>query len=147
VLQVRTLSAQVDGSLVQERMMAVLASSFGVLALLLAVIGVYGVLAYSVARRTGEIGVRIAVGAQQSQVMRLVLRQSLGMPSIGFAAGIAGAAAVLRLLTRMLYGLAPLDPQTLAGAVVVLALAVAAASYLPARRATRIDPLVALRGE
>jgi predicted permease len=140
-----TLAAQLDASLAQERLVAALSSVFGLLALLLACIGLYGVLAYDVARRTHEIGIRMALGASAGRVVRLVLRETLWLMSIGIVLGLGAALAVTRWVKSMLFGLEPYDPLTMGLAVLLLLLVAAVAAYLPARRASRIDPLAALR--
>jgi predicted permease len=146
-VEVRTLTAQVEGALVQERLLALLASSFGILGLLLAAVGLYGLLAYTVTRRMSEIGIRMALGARRSAVMGLVVRQSLMLTAIGITLGLAGAAAVTRYLKAMLFGLTPLDPATFIVVSMMFGLVATAASYMPARRATHVDPLIALRCE
>jgi putative ABC transport system permease protein len=118
---------------------------FAVLALVLAVVGIHGVLAYSVTQRTQEIGIRMALGADRSQVLRVVLGQALGMVGIGLAVGIAASIGLTRLMSSLLYGVSPIDPRTYIGMSLLLATVAMVASYLPARRATRVDPLVALR--
>ena len=120
---------------------------FGALALLLAALGVYGVTAYGVARRRHEIGIRMALGARRAEVLALVLRQSVAVTTLGLALGIAGAAAVTRYLDSMLFGLTPLDPVTFLGVSLLFAVVATVASYIPARRATRADPLATLRCE
>ena len=131
----------------RPRMYAVLLGIFAGVGVLLAVIGIYGVLAYSVAQRTREIGIRMALGAQRAEVLRLVLRQSLVLTGAGVGLGLLGAGLVTRYLERLLFGVTPLDPPTWV-AVSVLFVAIALlASYVPARRATRVNPLVALRYE
>lgn len=112
---------------------------------LLAAIGVYGVLAYTVVQRTQEIGVRLALGAQRGQVVALVLRTGLALAAVGVSLGLVGAVAGARYLQGMLFGLEPLDPTTFAIVGVAFAAVAALASYLPARHATRVDPMVALR--
>jgi putative ABC transport system permease protein len=134
-------------SIAQPRFRALLIVLFGAVALALATIGIYGVMAYSVARRTHEIGVRMALGAQSSDVMKLVVRHGMSLTATGLAIGLAGAFALTRLLSAMLYGVSATDPLTFAAVSLALAGAAFCACYLPARRATRIDPIVALRYE
>jgi predicted permease len=147
VWDVVTLSEAVDRSLGQEKLLAKLASFFGALALLLSAIGLYGVMAYSVARRTNEIGIRMALGAQPWAVLGMVLRESVLVVGVGLLAGIPAALACGRLVKSQLYGLAANDPITIAGAAVMLIAVALLASYLPARRAALLDPLAALREE
>jgi predicted permease len=142
---VETLAAQVDASLVQERLVATLSSVFGLLALLLACIGLYGVMAYDVARRTHEIGIRMALGARERRVVRLVLGETLWLVGIGMIIGLGAALAATRWVKSLLFGLQPHDPLTIGLAVFVLLAVAAFAGYLPARRASRVDPMVALR--
>ncbi|HEY6307531.1 MAG TPA: ABC transporter permease [Candidatus Angelobacter sp.] len=144
---VRTLSEQVDESLFQESMVAWLSGVFGAVALALACIGLYGVMAYAVARRTNEIGVRMALGAQRSNVVWLVLRNALVMVALGLLAGLAASLVATRLVAAQLYGLRATDPVTILGAVLLLTAVAAVAGYLPARRAAAVDPLIALRYE
>jgi ABC-type antimicrobial peptide transport system permease subunit len=146
-IDVGTLASQVDASLVQERMLATLAGTFGLLALVLACVGLYGLLAYSVAQRTKEIGIRMALGAPARRVVRLVLRGAAGLVATGVFVGLPAAWAASRFVKGMLFGVTALDPVTIVGAVAVLALAAQVAAFLPARRASRVDPLVALRHE
>jgi len=122
-------------------------TSFGLLALALAMIGVYGVLAYSVSQRTREIGVRIALGAWPGDILRLVIARGMTLAAIGMGLGLAGALALSRLLRGQLYEVSPTDPWIYAGTAALLTVVVAAASWLPARRASRVDPIVALRCE
>jgi ABC-type antimicrobial peptide transport system permease subunit len=129
------------------RMGAALLGLFGALALILASIGIYGVLAYSVAQRTSEIGLRMALGAQPRQVLALVLRQGMFLALIGAGVGVAVALPVARLASGLLYGVSATDPLTYAAIIFLLMSVALVACYLPARRATRIDPLVALRVE
>jgi len=130
-----------------ERSIAWLTSAFSVLALLLACIGLYGVTAYSVARRTGEIGIRIALGAGGGRVVTLVLGDALVLIGLGLAIGIPGELAVGRLLASQLYGIRTYDPLILGGAVFVLATCAMIAGLIPARRAAGIEPMNALRAE
>ncbi len=147
VTGLQPLTAVLSGSLFAARMGAVLLAIFGSLALLLAGIGLYGVMSYSVSRRTREIGIRMALGAQTGNVLRLVLREGLTLVGGGIAAGLMVAAAVTRLLASFLYGVSPLDATTFAAIPLVLALVALLASYLPARRAAKVDPMIALRYE
>jgi putative ABC transport system permease protein len=133
------------GARARERFYAVVLGVFASVAALLAAIGVYGVLAYAVAQRTKEIGVRMALGAQRPQVLGLIMRKGLMLTMLGVALGLAGAAASARYLESMLFEVKPLDAWTFAIVAVSFTLVAALASYLPARRATRVDPVVALR--
>ena len=128
-------------------MLASLATCFGLLALLLAAVGLYGLLAYTVTRRTGEIGVRMALGARQREVHWLVLAGALRLVAIGIAAGLAAAWVAARLVSPMLFRLTPTDLPTILVATTLLATVALLAAYLPARRASRVDPMVALRYE
>jgi predicted permease len=143
----RPLADQVDASLMQERLVAMLSGIFGTLALLIAALGLYGVTSYAVQRRSSEIGIRMALGAQRGDVMGLVLRQSLMLTVVGIVLGLAAAAVVTRYVRGMLFGLTPLDPATFVGVAIVFALVSMVAAAIPARRATRIDPITALRAE
>jgi len=125
----------------------VLLASFAGLALLLAAIGIFGVMSYSVAQRSHEIGIRVALGAQSDQVMRLVVGQGLCLALIGTAAGLAGALALTRYLRSLLFNVSPTDPWTFIAVPIVLCAVALAASYFPARRATNVDPMQALRHE
>jgi predicted permease len=144
---IATLNEQVDQSLMQERLVATLSLFFGLLALLLASIGLYGVMSYDVARRTQEIGIRMALGANANRVVRLVLRETLGWVVLGVALGLGAALATTSWVESMLFRLKPRDPLTIGVAALVLLVVAAIAGYLPARRAARVDPLVALRHE
>jgi len=124
-----------------------LSAAFAALALTLAAVGLYGVLAYVVSQRTTEIGVRMALGATTSEVFRLVIGEGLRLTAVGLLFGVAGSIAVGRLLTTMLFGVGPADPRVFAGTAAVLVAAAALACVIPARRATRVDPMVALRAE
>jgi putative ABC transport system permease protein len=141
------LATQVNESLNQERLLATLSSFFGGLALLLAAIGLYGVLSYNVARRRNEIGVRMALGAAQARVLRMVLGEAGWLAGIGLGLGIAGTLAATQLVSAFLYGVRPDDPPTLGSAAAVLGAIAALAAYLPARRAAMVDPMTALREE
>ena len=127
--------------------MSRLSSFFGALALVLACIGLYGLLSYEVARRTRELGIRMALGAQQRDLLRLVVGQGILLVLIGAAVGIAAAIGVTRFMATMLYGVHANDPLTFAGVAILLTLVALAACYIPARRAMRADPMVALRYE
>jgi predicted permease len=146
-LQFRTLASQVSESLARERLLAVLSGSFGVLALLLALVGLYGLTSYGVTRRRSEIGIRMALGASQSRVLRAVFAQVALVVSIGLAFGIAGTLSVTHLLEALLYGVKANDPRLLGLAVLTLALTAAVAGFIPANRASRFDPMETLREE
>lgn len=141
------LSAALDRRVVQDRLLARLSIAFGVVAVLLAAIGLYGVLSYGVARRTQEIGVRKALGAQHVALIAMIVRETGWLVLLGLIAGSAVSAGALRLISSRLYGLSPTDPLTFAGAIAGLALVAGLATWLPAYRASRVDPLVALRQE
>lgn len=147
IFDISTQLERIDQLLTQERLIARLSSFFGILALALACMGLYGLLAYDVTRRTREIGIRMALGAQQDQVLRLVVRQGMVLVIVGGVVGLACAFGVTRYLTTMLYGVRPFDPLTFAGVAALLFAVAALACYIPARRATRADPLIALRYE
>jgi hypothetical protein len=144
---IATMEQLVSNSIARPRLYAVLLGVFAGVAVALTTIGIYGVMAYSVAQRIREIGIRMALGAQRGDVMRLVLGQSLVLTAFGIAAGIAGAFAVTRYLQQMLFGLTPLDPATFVTVALTFGVIAALAAFVPARRATRVDPLVALRCE
>ncbi|MGB2654154.1 MAG: ABC transporter permease, partial [Candidatus Acidiferrum sp.] len=144
-LETRTLQQVTDQELVEERVTALLSGFFAVLALLLASIGLYGLMSYAVTRRTREIGIRVAVGAQRQNVLWLVLRETLTLALLGIAIGIPSALAASRLIASMLFGLSPSDLPTIAAVSLLLLLVALLAGYLPARRASSIDPIVALR--
>ena len=144
---VRTLTTEIDAALMRERLLALVATVFGGLAALLAAIGLYGVVAYSVSRRAQEIGVRMALGALPGRVQRLVLGETLALAALGILCGLPVAVAATRLLAGFLYGVKPGDPGVLVGSVGFLVATAAIAGYVPARRAARIDPAVALRDE
>jgi ABC-type antimicrobial peptide transport system permease subunit len=141
------MSEEVDATLVQERLLATLSTAFGGLALLLACIGLYGVMAYSVVRRTREIGIRMALGAERAAVLWRVLRESLWLVLLGAFAGLTLAVWAAPFAGDLLYELSPTDPAVFLGSAALLIVVAALASYLPARRASRIEPVVALRDE
>jgi predicted permease len=147
LFEVRTQTEQIEDLLVQERMLARISSFFAVLALALACIGLYGLLSYEVVRRTREIGIRMALGAQQGDVLKLVVGQGIVVALLGAAIGIGVAIGVTRFMASMLYGVHANDPATMIAVAVLLALVALAACFIPARRATRVDPMVALRYE
>jgi predicted lysophospholipase L1 biosynthesis ABC-type transport system permease subunit len=143
----RTMDAQVDRSASDEHALAILAIGFAVLSMLLAAVGLYGVLAYSTAQRTREIGVRLALGAQRSNVVVLVVREMVMIAAIATALAVPSTIALARLFRSQLYGVTFADPITLAAAVVLTAVMVVLASALPARRAATVEPMQALRNE
>jgi predicted permease len=146
-IDIRSLSTQVAATLSQERLMATLAGAFGMLALTLACVGLYGLLAYSVAQRTKEIGLRMALGAQRTRVVAAVLKHGTMLVSIGIALGLPAVWAASRWVDSMLFGVTTTDPAATIAAILVLTAAAQLAAYLPARRASRVDPLVALKQE
>ena len=143
----QTLDDHVEDSLGQERLMVTLSSLFGGLAVLLTSIGLYGTMAYSIARRTGEIGVRMALGARRTDVVRMIQGESLTMVVAGAVIGVPAAIAASSFISGMLFGLKPSDPLTLGGATLLMLLVAALAAYFPARQASRLDPMHALRCE
>jgi predicted permease len=144
---IKTLSTEIDQSLTQERLVTWLSSAFGVLATLLTALGLYGVLTFSVARRTREIGIRVALGAQRRDVFRLIMIRGVVLVGVGVVIGLAASFAFARLIESLLFGVGPNSPMTLAIVSVGLIAVALLACYLPARRATKVDPLVALRYE
>jgi len=147
LMDLKTQTEERAEALVQERLFARLSGFFGLLALLLATIGLYGTMAYAVSRKTREIGIRMALGAEPGSVMRMVVGNGLRLVGIGAAIGFVLALSTARLARSMIFGVTPDDPWTLIGAVVVLVLVAMLACYIPARRAMKVDPLVALRYE
>jgi predicted permease len=147
IYDVRTLEEQVARSLSTDRLIADLATVFGVLATLLAMVGLYGVLAYTVTRRTREIGIRIALGALTRNISWMVLREVVVVIGVGVALALPAIWALTRFVKSQLYGITPLDPVAIIGAVAMLTLVAIVAGFLPARRAARVDPVVALRAE
>jgi predicted permease len=147
VYRMRTLDQQIDKSLMSERLLASLSAVFGAIATLLAAVGLYGVMAYMVARRTREIGIRMALGARGGSVVWLVMREVLTLAAVGVAIGLCGAFAATRLVQAQLFGIGATDAWTMAAGALGIAGVAALAGYLPARRATTIDPMIALRWE
>jgi len=147
IANVRTLASQVDSWIVQERLVALLSSCFGGLALFIAAVGLYGVLSYTVARRTREIGVRMALGARSRDVMAMILKEILWLVCLGLAFGIPMALILGRFITDLLYGLRPTDALTIVAGISVMLIVSLLAGYIPARRASRVDPMVSLRCE
>jgi ABC-type antimicrobial peptide transport system permease subunit len=147
VFGVRTLVTQSEESLMTERLLATLSSFFGALALLLACVGLYGLMAYTVARRTAEIGIRLALGARRGHILWLVLREALWLALAGIAAGVPLALWAARYAKSALFGVSTADPLTIAVTVALLLGVAALAGYVPARRAIGVDPVVALRYE
>ncbi len=143
--EVKTLSAVFDASESQRRMMFSLLGAFSVVATLLAVLGLYSVISYSVVERTREIAIRQALGARRGSILALVLRQGFGLALGGIVLGIAGAAALTRLLTSMLFGVKAIDPVTFTLAAMLFLIVALAASYIPARRAAAVEPMAVLR--
>jgi ABC-type antimicrobial peptide transport system permease subunit len=147
LLNIRTMDDSVSASLSPARFTMLLLGAFAGLALLLAVVGIYSVMSYAVSRRTNEIGIRVALGASRSDVLVLIVRQALLLALIGSAIGIVGALSLSRLMASQLYGVQPIDPVTFITVAALLMIVSLAASYIPARRAMRVDPMSALRHE
>jgi ABC-type antimicrobial peptide transport system permease subunit len=147
MLSIKTESDQIERSLFQERLIARLSSFFGGLSLLLACVGLYGLLSYEVTSRRREIGVRMALGARPPDILRLVVSQGVGLSAAGAILGILAALGATRFLASLLYGVHPFDPLTYATVAVILGVVALVACFLPARRAMRVDPIVALRYE
>jgi predicted permease len=147
IIDVRTQREQINATMQIERLFAALTAGFGVLALALACVGIYGIMAYSVANRRNEIGIRLALGAQPGQVRSMILRESTSLAVTGIVVGVVAALALTRLVKSMLYGIQPYDPATMAGGVLILLAVALAASWIPARRAAGVQPMEALRHE
>lgn len=147
VYELKTLEGQLDETLLTERLTALLSAGFGFLATTLAVIGLYGIMASVVARRTKELGVRIALGAQRGSVIWMVMREVLTLLAIGLAAGVPSGLALGRFVASQLYGIKSNDPSTAIATILVIAVVSAAAGMIPAHGASRIDPILALRFE
>jgi ABC-type lipoprotein release transport system permease subunit len=147
LIGITTQTDQIEARVAQERLFALAYSLFGALALLLACIGLFGLMSYSVSRRTSEIGIRMALGAQRAAVVRMVLRESMIMVAAGVLIGLATAIGAGRLVTALLFGLAANDVWTIATAIALMVAVSLTAGYLPARRASRVDPMEALRYE
>jgi predicted permease len=147
IFEMKTEAQAIDQLLFQERLMARLSSIFGALALVLACVGLFGLLSYEVTRRTREIGIRMALGAQQGSVLRIVIGQGVVLTAVGAAVGIGAAIGVTRYLSAMLFDVKPGDPITLAATALILMIVALVACYVPARRATQVDPMIALRNE
>jgi putative ABC transport system permease protein len=147
VYNIRTMEQLLSASVAQRRLGVLVLGVFAGLALVLAVVGLYGVVSYSVARRTREIGIRMALGARGADVLKMVLGQGMALTLVGTAVGVAGALALTRLMASLLYGVSAADPATYVLAGGLLAAVSLLACYVPARRATKVDPMVALRHE
>ena len=147
LLNIRTMDDSVSASLSPERFTMLLLGSFAALALLLAVVGIYSVMSYAVSRRTNEIGIRVALGASRRDVLLLIVRQALLLALLGSIIGIVGALSLSRLMASQLYGVRPTDPLTFITVAALLMIVALAASYIPARRAMRVEPMAALRYE
>jgi len=147
VYAMKTVEGQLDETLLSDRLIALLSASFGLLATVLASVGLYGVMAFVVARRRKELGIRLALGANQNQVLWMVMREVLILLAIGLAIGIPAAVSLGRFVSTQLYGIQPYDPAIAVATVVLLTVVSAAAGLIPARRASRIDPILALRYE
>ena len=147
ITSLRTMTDYLNDSVSQQRFNAILLAAFAVLALILAAVGIYGVMSYSVTQRTHELGIRMALGAKQRDVFRLVVMEGMKLALAGVALGLVGAFAATRLMASLLFGISATDPLTFTLISLILAGVALAACFVPARRATRVDPMVALRYE
>jgi len=147
VARVATMDELKEESISQPRFRAFLLGAFASIALLLSAIGIYGVMAYTVSRRTSEIGIRMAIGAQPADILRLIAGESMTLTLLGASVGLGGAYAITRVMKSLLFGVTGTDPLTFAGVTFVLVFVALMASYLPARRASRVDPLLAIKYE
>lgn len=147
ITNIRTQEEQISETLRDQRLFAMLASGFGMLAALMAGVGVCGIISYMVSERTNEIGIRMALGAQRAQILRMILFQAWSLAIVGTVIGLMIALMTTRLISGLLYGLRPNDPLTFVVGVVLLMVIASAASWMPARKATRVDPMQALRNE
>jgi putative ABC transport system permease protein len=147
IFDVKSMRDVLSDSVAQPRFYAILLGSFAAMALVIAALGIYGVISYTVSQRTRELGIRIALGAQRDRVVRLVIRQGLGLTLAGIVIGIAGAYGLTRLIASLLFGVAPADPLTFGAVAAIFVIVACLASYLPARRAAAVDPIIAMRAE
>lgn len=147
LIALKTQAEETSEALSFQRLVARLTTVFGLLALLLAMIGIYGTIAYAVTRKTHEIGIRMALGAKPADVLGMIVRQGIILTSIGVAIGIVAALGVTRLINSMIFGVTPYDPLTFVAVAAILSIAALLACYIPARRAIKVDPMVALRYE
>jgi ABC-type antimicrobial peptide transport system permease subunit len=145
VFGAETLHETVSASLAERRFLMEIVALFALTALLLAGLGIYGVISYIVSERTHEIGIRLALGVERRSILQMVLRQGLGLALAGAAVGLVGAVVVSHLMTGLLYGVRPTDPLTFTGVALLLIAVALLACYVPARRATKVDPMIALR--
>jgi ABC-type antimicrobial peptide transport system permease subunit len=147
VFNVSTLDQYMASSVAEPKFSALLLGLFAGLALILSCIGLYGVMSYVVAQRTRELGIRMALGAQTRDVLKLVIRQGIGLTLLGSAIGVAGAVALTRMMKSWLFGVSPTDPLTFAVAALLLTIVALLSCWIPARRATKVDPITSLRSE
>jgi ABC-type antimicrobial peptide transport system permease subunit len=145
--EVSTLADIYNRSMAQTSLMLVMLAIAGMMALLLGLVGIYGVMSYAVSQRAREIGIRVALGAERQALQRMFVGQGLSMTAVGVACGLITAFALMRVMTSLLFEVSPIDPMTYAAVSMTLVAAAALASYVPARRATKVDPIVALRCE